>query len=256
MALSAGQHGAKFLQMGFRVPVSVDAQRLKRAWDTVFAATYISRTQLIFSGLKTFQIVSHCTSIWIIDDDLLRHLAIDSMNPPRYGETLGRFTLIEQSPSDRLLVMSVHHALYDCWSMQLIFAQVSVAYHGQPLASQSPFKSFINYLFCSSLNSDAFKTFWENAVREISCPMFPQTPSRLRNLSSVQRPVTRFCSPLAEARNQNLSISSAIRAAWAMVVSKDTYSAEAVFGVTLSGRDVLVDGISTIVGPTITTAPF
>jgi amino acid adenylation domain-containing protein/non-ribosomal peptide synthase protein (TIGR01720 family) len=53
----------------------------------------------------------------------------------------------------------------------------------------------------------------------------------------------------------DITVSSAVRAAWAILVSRHSGSPDIVFGATLSGRNVAVQGIENVVGPTITTVP-
>ncbi|WYZ36349.1 hypothetical protein EsH8_XIII_000001, partial [Colletotrichum jinshuiense] len=214
MALSARQSGAYFLQMVFRVPDTVESERLIDAWNSITAATDILRTRMIISGSKTYQVVTRSPADWTHGTNLSNYLNADSTNLP------------------------------------------GAAYHGKPIVVQTPYKSFIHYLHQGTITADASKKFWETSVAGISCPTFPQLPSATyQPLASSTAHHTTFIGG-ADARSSAVVISTSIRAAWAKVVSKYTYSDEAVFGVTLSGRDAPVDGISGIIGPTITTVPF
>ncbi|KAE8155442.1 hypothetical protein BDV40DRAFT_307011 [Aspergillus tamarii] len=136
--------------------------------------------------------------------------------------------------------------------MDLIHDQLTRAFQGQPLRRHEPFHSFITYLQRS--DDSAVDAFWRDELADLEAAVFPGLPS------AQYRP-----SPSAmlehTVRNVNTkghrhTLASYIHLAWSLVVAQYTDSAEAVYGLTVSGRSAPLDNISDIAGPTIATIPM
>lgn len=56
-------------------------------------------------------------------------------------------------------------------------------------------------------------------------------------------------------RHADITASTVVRAAWALLLAAYTGSDDVIFGETLTGRDIAVPGITEICGPTLTTVP-
>ncbi|KAE8868650.1 hypothetical protein PTNB29_02561 [Pyrenophora teres f. teres] len=63
------------------------------------------------------------------------------------------------------------------------------------------------------------------------------------------------CPPFTRCTT-DMTMSTLIRAAWALVASRYTSSDDVVFGTTVTGRNAPVAGIEAMVGPTIATVPL
>ncbi|MCJ1368281.1 hypothetical protein MMC16_007423 [Acarospora aff. strigata] len=171
------------------------------------------------------------------------------------GKPLARFALIQSEHSQDLsasfMVLTLHHALYDGWSIQLLLRQMDAAYHGMQVQAH-PFTSFIK--FATTQDTAAAQAFWKSEFAGLEASLFPALPTVANSAGtrcSIERSV-----PVDVTADATVTLSNTIRLAWAIVVSAYTDCEDVVFGVTLTGRNAPVPHIEDIMGPTFTTVPF
>lgn len=130
---------------------------------------------------------------------------------------------------------------------------VNQAYRGIPInPAEHEFRVFIEYI--RKHNSEEMAEYWRNSFGDCDCAAFPALPSLIRRPvanSEVAHPIK--CLP---PRSRDVTPSTLVRAAWALLVSRVTNSNDIVFGITVSGRSVPVRGLDKVVGPTIATFPL
>lgn len=252
MALSTIQPGAYVLQNVFELSPAVDLARLQTAWETTFEAVEILRTRILYME-KALQVVLRDTIKWQKAINLQQYLATDKQIPIEYKKELTRFAIVEEEEGDqkrRYLVWTIHHALYDGWSMSLILSNVQRVYAGQDLIKLVPFSRFINYL--GKVDKGKSNNFWQSQFSGLA----PQ--SFLQHAKPIQERVdgkVDFSFGFTKPAGSHVTMSTIVRAAWAVVISKYSDSEDIVFGSTVTGRNAPVSGITTIAGPTITTVP-
>jgi amino acid adenylation domain-containing protein/non-ribosomal peptide synthase protein (TIGR01720 family) len=260
MALSVVKAGTYVAQNVFRLPDSIDIDCFTTAWEEVINSTPILRTRVIHTNSGSLQVVLRKSSSWNYPNDLANYLQDDKNTPMEYGESLCRLALVRDDNCERhsyqtnYFVLTIHHALYDGWSLPLIFAAVKAAYDGQPRPIPAPFSTFCQYL--KNSGRKASEDFWKSTLDGISCPAFPQLPYTTYRPRADAKLEYRIKLEHDLIRYSNVRFSALIRGAWALVISKYTASTEAIFGVTLAGRNAPIPGIMGIVGPTITTVPI
>lgn len=253
MALSAKFVDAYVAQRVAELPLSV-AERLVEAFDKIVQSSPILRTRivnvpgqgLLQAVLKDGQLRRHHNG------DLQRYLELDREEHMDLGTALFRYGLVPQPGGEKgSVIMTAHHAIYDGWSMPLIFERVNSEVKGIESPRPLPFKNFIKYL----INQDTSLShqYWQNQLCGANPHQFPPLPQKGY--------ITRANSLLEHYVNVPASISSSftvptmIRGAWAVVASLYLGHPDVVFGETLTGRSAPVAGIEMMEGPMITTVP-
>lgn len=186
-------------------------------------------------------------------DDRGRHMEL--------GEPLARFALITEEETGKIhLVLTIHHALYDGWSMPLVVDRINRAYRGLKSECPPPFKSFIHHLH--SVDSTASENYWRAQLQGATGLQFPVLPRP--GYQTQAESLLEYYVPLAKKGNSwsgasgtamATTVATAIRAAWALVAARYMASEDVVFGETLTGRNAPVVGVERIEGPMITTVP-
>jgi non-ribosomal peptide synthetase component F len=172
-----------------------------------------------------------------------------STRPKRTVELGGNFIHFAGLQGD-VLAITVHHALLDYWSNSFFVDDLVATVLGQPLESRPSFANFIQYTL-DQQKDGGLEKFWQGKLRDAA----PSLLGGRAQENNVVRTQVNHNLPSFAAVNK-VSVGSLIYAAWAVVLSLHTFQQDLVFGVTLSGRDVPVEGILKISGPTITTVPF
>ncbi|GLB22897.1 nonribosomal peptide synthase [Aspergillus tubingensis] len=235
------------------IPADVDLDAWKHAWEEVVSAIPILRTrlaQLQEPGLQ--QVVLKDGITWKHSTDLARYLEEDRDEKMNLGENLARYAIIDH-PADgkRYMVWTVHHVLYDGWSEPIVLKKVSEVLQRQQPKVEAQMRDFVKYV--RDTDEAAMEEFWRRELKGAVGPQFPRLPSR-DYLPIPDGMIERHIS-LETNSGSPFTMATLIRAAWALVASQYTGNDDVVFGETLTGRDIPLAGVESIVGPLIATVP-
>lgn len=255
IALTTRKDGAYINRNVFKLPSSLDLPRFKEAWQATVAHEPILRTRIIHTTESgSIQVVLREPVTWQQYDSLAEYLDQDIDHNISYGTHLSYYAIVGNAKNDNLhFVWTVHHTLYDGWSMPLVFAQVERRYNGESIASTPPYRNFIANL--ASTDRAAIEGFWTAQLADKEPSTFPQLPSSSYLPRADQ--ATRRSFKLPQQAVSSFTTSTLFRASWALVTAAYTNpnADHVVFGATLSGRNANVHNITQMVGPTITTVP-
>lgn len=254
MALTAQNDDAYVLRNVYRIPNNVNMESFIGAWELVVQAHAILRTRLCFSSAlrRYMQVVVKESIGWVTKHDSVQdYINDDKSRIFSAGSPLAHFGLITNR-DDNLFIFSLHHAIYDGFSLQEIFEDLQNAFSGLPLANQGDVRPFIAYLE-SQPQADQ-ETYWEQQLGGEPATSWPQVPrsNRQEPISCMSRRALRN----VESQRSGFTTSLLLRAAWALTVSQYASSEDIILAVTLSGRDIPVRGVANIVGPLLTTVPL
>ncbi|KMU92088.1 nonribosomal peptide synthetase 6 [Coccidioides immitis H538.4] len=254
MALSAKISEAYVAQRVVELSDWDTAVKLKAAFDTTIADCPILRTRIVQiprHGLMQVIIKENIT--WHSSNSLEQYLQEDRETPMGLGTALSRFALIEDQTTCKVhIVLTIHHALYDGWSMPLVVERVNGAYNGIKMERPTPFRSFIKYL--NDMDRAASESYWTEQLQGASSLQFPVLPEP--GYQPQAESLLEHYIPLTKRSASSTSIATAIRGAWALLASEYTMTDDVVFGETLTGRNAPIEGIEQIEGPMITTVPI
>ncbi|KAF2136002.1 uncharacterized protein K452DRAFT_303125 [Aplosporella prunicola CBS 121167] len=237
-----------------RIPSELDLDAWKQAWEEVVAANPILRSRLVQLQEPGLQQVALKEGIaWRESADLAQYLEDDRKEKMELGQSLARYAIVT-APGDeqRYMVWTIHHVLYDGWSEPLVLEQVRTALQHQQLQIPAQMRDFVGWV--RSTDEAAMQDFWRQELKGAVGPQFPRLPSRdylPTPSATVERQI-----PLGEAgAGWPFTMATLIRGAWALVASQYAGSDDVVFGETLTGRDIALAGVESIVGPLIATVP-
>ncbi|KAK3216152.1 hypothetical protein GRF29_8g2302175 [Pseudopithomyces chartarum] len=252
MSLTSKRAGDYIMQSVLELQADVDEDAFRAAWERIVRSTAILRTRIVqHSKLGLLQVVLAEDIRWVEAGALEEHLG-DRLVSMGLGDPLTRYALVkEPQGGKRWFAWSVHHALYDGWSLPRILRAVTQVYSGAVLESQTSFNAFINYVV--EQNHEDTKAYWQNTLAECEATLFPVLTSAVTQ-PVADATVEYQCLPLVKATSDTTT-STLIRAAWTIVASRYTSSDDVVFGATVTGRNAPVAGIETILGPTFSTVP-
>ncbi|KAI9905096.1 hypothetical protein N3K66_001625 [Trichothecium roseum] len=174
-SLSSPGHPRYIIRHTFRLSHEVDSRRLWQAWRLVILANPVLRTRFVQSEdtHSLIQVVTTEEMTWDVYENL-ETAVTESSKPAQLGDPLLRLSLVNQSAGCRYLIVIIHHAACDGWSLGQTLRQVEAAYYGQE-PSSSPFKNFISYL----RNSDEHRAaqFWGEELGDFAGTHFPTATS-------------------------------------------------------------------------------
>lgn len=255
IALSSKQPGAYVAMSTYQLPKDIDLSRFRKAWQEVADTEAVLRTRIVFTkSLGFFQVVVQEPITWNSVADAQSIPDTDRHLPPQDGGILCRYTIVGENTPTPLFIWTAHHALYDGWSLPLLLNKVEARYQmpQSAIADLTPsYSRFIEYI--SSIDPVESDKFWQGRLSESATSKFPQLPHPAYEVQATSQVTHVAC--LTKPPEMELTTASLVRAAWALVISIYSYSDDVVFGEILTGRDVPVGSIHSIIGPTLTSVP-
>ncbi|KAF2106956.1 putative nonribosomal peptide synthase [Lophiotrema nucula] len=241
-------------QFCISLPPALDINAFRVAWERTMLDLPILRTRLMLIASGFVQVVVEDEFEWTIQEtDLKSFLAQERKVVFEVGQRLAGYVLIEdESSKQKYMVWTLHHAIFDAWSLSAILDYVRCHYENRKTPHHQPFQDFVQ--FCVRNHGDAAYQFWRSHLANAPIPSFPKFPSK--NYQSMDRSCLTYTMESLRRDGLTFSFTTVARAAWALLLSQYEGSDDVVFGNTLHGRNSCPPSIQDVVGPTITTLPI
>ncbi|KAJ5923143.1 nonribosomal peptide synthase [Penicillium verrucosum] len=234
-------------EIALQVQDGVDPVRLKSAWKAITTANPILRTRIVSTTKGFMQVVLLQDFVW---EEPMCVKQSKGYVQEGLSSTNGSLVKFHYGRPSRELKLTIHHSIWDGWSLQVVLSQFEDAYQGRGLA-RSSFSPFVYHT--QSLQS--VEEFWATEFLGLNAPVFPALPSSNYRPSPTEA-LNHVIRRLDTTGGTEHTVATYIHLAWSLLVAHYTDSTDVLYGVTLSGRYAPVPDIETIVGPTIATVPL
>ncbi|KAI0133898.1 hypothetical protein BJ170DRAFT_574622, partial [Xylariales sp. AK1849] len=235
---SSGRSGG-LDQHVFEVREHISPTQLHEAWNLVAANCPALRTRIVELGqYGVCQVTLKTVPDWTEEDSLSEYLHWDKDVSIRFGRPLCRFGEVREPSGMRYFVLSVHHTIYDPWTLSLALDAFRNACDGVPLSPLESFGTFMRRL--PNRVASTADDYWKARRQCHDMPQFPRIPSEAPNANR------------SSSRSSNLEGSTEVdilRAAWALCLSRLTGEDNISFGIYVDGRNTLVKHIARVTGP-------
>ncbi|KAH8899824.1 acetyl-CoA synthetase-like protein [Thozetella sp. PMI_491] len=257
-ALSLANDGSYVAHFPIRLCKGVDEVKFRAAWHTVTKAFAFMRTRVIQSGTSTYAVVVRKTARWRVATSMETYIAKDLGSRVDFGEPLTRFAYIKDdrpqtnpSLSDNLIVWTTHHTVYDGVSVLLFLNALARAYRGELLEPEVPFTRFLSHTKGSDDSSS--REYWLSQYQAGDVATYPKVPypAYRPHSSGVLSRYVRLDQP----KESRITAANVVRAALALTIAQMTESSRVNYLETVSGREISVPGVDSIVNPTFATMP-
>lgn len=239
-----------------RLSVGIDLARFRAAWERIWEGSPVLRTRFVNTALAgSLQAVVRQEIPWTRAQGLQAYLEADgaSLMPP--GSCLARFAVIDDGDDTIYFVWTMHHMLYDGWSIPLICQRFNAVYHGIDVEPVADFRMFVAY--SKSLDRERTVAYWTKVLDHVAPSTFPAPASgqatrlaQSRYKASLELPTTAKL-----LQTSGLTLSTVVQAAWALMIGSCCKTDDVLFGVTVSGRNAALVDIEKLDGPTLATVP-
>ncbi|RDI25353.1 non-ribosomal peptide synthetase [Lentzea flaviverrucosa] len=179
----------------------------------------------------------------------------DPSRPP-----LLRMALVRMGSGRHELVVTVHHAVLDGWSIPLLTRDLLRLYAGDGVVRGAPaYRGFLSWL--TAQDHDASVAAWAAELAAVDEPtlLAPATGAAVdpRDIAEIDTCLsTRDGEALvAAAARMGVTLNTVVQGAWGVVLAELTGNREVLFGATVSGRPPQLPGVAEMVGPFINTVP-
>ncbi|KAN0064563.1 hypothetical protein ACQY0O_002191 [Thecaphora frezii] len=258
----------------FKTRCALDAQRLASAWSELQRRHAILRTAFITVDNQPYQVVMKAehSSVPVrrvsVQGGSLENAAKETIRaasaaiwdlrtPPLQ---LSHLMSSSSHGGDELLVLSLHHVLYDAFALELLLRDFATLYAGSgPCESATNWIEYVDHVSAHAPDSAAF---WREALQhadtgvllrqrrahddEAGCEVFVLHPNVLSGNKRYE----------ARLQAQGTSLQALILAAWSHLLSSWTGAPSPLFGIYQLGRSASFDGIDRLVAPCMSVLPL
>ncbi|KAL6812511.1 hypothetical protein J3E69DRAFT_348791 [Trichoderma sp. SZMC 28015] len=253
MALSVKQLGSYLAKNLYKLPKHVDVNRFKSAWEHTMEICSNLRTRIVLVDGTAIQVILQNCHDWESSEalDLSTYSQEVSAIRVSYGSKLVRYALL-QGGKDNYFGLTMHHSIFDGWSMGCIMGTLDSIYRENEPPSLTQYARFVKYTM--ELDRHAARKYWLEQLHDAKCASFPSNTTT----TSSANPITGYVSKEVDFSNYSktsITKASIIRAAWAIVLARYCDANDVCFGATVSGRNAALVGADSMPGVMLATVP-
>ncbi|KZV86819.1 acetyl-CoA synthetase-like protein [Exidia glandulosa HHB12029] len=246
----------------FELEEFVDVPRLRSAWLDVVRRTQVLRTTFHEGSDHAWIAAVHLdvhlrwSESSCRDDKVplaVRSIAAQSsIREPSDFETPLYHVHIIVTPTRTLMVLVIHHALYDGTSLLYMLQDVKAAYHGLDPQPRPQFSAALPFILHRPHDAVDFWRQRLSGYTAVKCPSGnPDAAAILCERRSALR--TEVIEQATQA--METTVQAAALLAWAKVYTSFVGRRDVVFGHVISGRSIPLDGALLAAGPLFNTIP-
>ncbi|TGO86380.1 hypothetical protein BPOR_0309g00080 [Botrytis porri] len=171
------------------------------------------------------------------------------------------FEILPTKSSLKLLI-HIHHALYDAWSIDLLLDDLNCLLQDEIPTPRPSFADVVGGYLNGSLTSDSqvSKDYWKDHIANLELrhlPTFHTSKVASARLAVAHHSTKLSTLDVEQAAKQLASSPQAVfQAAYALILASYLGSADVCFGTVFSGRTIPLAGIEDIIGPCLSTLPI
>ncbi|CRK13661.1 hypothetical protein BN1708_010896 [Verticillium longisporum] len=257
------------------------------------SSAYHNLLELEFPASCSLEQVRNCLEKMVQQNDILRSGFVETGGsfvrvifkslPKSQIQSVDQFTLSAQQTADDYesiwlhpfqaqvatstagapprLLLRMHHAIYDGWTVDLMIQDLSAILAGQEVGLRPQFGQVTAFVNSAPLvDLDISRAFWAEHLFDWQKPSFPRLMSRPPDTSepqSMSRTLTLPEGDLREAAKKlglhtQVFFQAAVSLIWGAILG----TSDVVIGCVSSGRTLPVEGIEDIMGPCIASLPL
>lgn len=258
MTLTDSRSGAYIAHHTLSLGPKINISRFKRAYQEVVTTHPVLRTRIVYleqSG--AFQVVLREHMHWQTSDSLENYMKEDKQRSMRTGDALTRYGLVpDVNNNGWVFIWTAHHAIYDAWTLDLLFDRLDKAYKGHSPSPDYTFKEFMTAV--SNTDVEASRQFWTEYLAGATRNEFPSVVSMSKQPVADASLVHKITLPTSQCKDEQMvgiTMASIIRAAWGILIGSHSESEDVVFGGIVSGRNTHIPNADRIFGPAIAAVP-
>ena len=241
----------------------LDLERLRKSMSKLVRQFDILRTVFIPCGNRFFQVqlrhVRPQVLVYETDQDFgeyTRYLRDHSPEAsPKLGEPYVQLIVLRRAGSHtHRIILRMSHAQYDGVCLPRIMEAFQAGYEGRPLPPASA--PFSNYVLEGSANaSTGHYDYWRALLQGSSMTSVVYREQPKYGASDSKSKTLKRNIKLPALTTRNITTATILKAAWTSALAQLSGNSDIVFGNLISGRNVAVEGVESIVGPCLNIIP-
>ena len=241
----------------------LDLERLRKSVSKLVHQFDILRTVFIPCGNRFFQVqlrhVRPQLQVYQTEEDFgnyTQHLRDHSPDAsPKLGEPYVQLIVLRRPGSHaHRIILRMSHAQYDGVCLPRIMEAFQAGYEGRPL--QPAPAQFAKYVLEGSGNAGSgHYDYWRSLLQGSSMTSVVHREQPRYGASELKSKTLKRNISLPALTTRNITTATILKAAWTSALAQLSGRSDIVFGNLISGRNVAVDGVESIVGPCLNILP-
>jgi len=272
-ALYEPDSDAYIVQTLLEIEGDLNPEKMRCAWQQIIDEIPILRTGFSWEGLsQPLQKVSLFAQVpWkerdIQNQESLLNVILEADRKESFNllnAPLMRLQLIQVEAKRYFLLWTKHHIILDGWSNPIILKRMLNNYENVLNTNQIvPYKKYIEWL--QKQDQKSAEVFWKNYLSGTEEPTLFNTICEHSQSQGTSLDYEYLYLSTSEeetyqlkelAKRYNLTLNTIIQGLWSILLNCYLQKNDLIFGVTVSGRSIDLDGIEDMVGLFINTLPL
>ncbi|KJX96290.1 hypothetical protein TI39_contig680g00002 [Zymoseptoria brevis] len=272
----------------FKLQSDLLVSQVRRAWDelrrhhAILRSSFVAVTKSCVGGPKAMQVTqkTHCVNTRAdgtfslvesneartLDALLVQHLQQTNDQPSSLLSPPARLTLLRTADGHSAIVMRLHHAMYDAWSIRGILRDFDVLLADGELSGSIDLVKALHAILAERKPNDE-QVFWSRTLQEAQKTILPggadETETRgplgpqhlVRMPSVVSAAAVRSLERLSQSK-ASASLSPALLLAFAQTLAEYTGTTSPTFGFYDASRSLGPTDLTNMAVPTMTLTPL
>jgi amino acid adenylation domain-containing protein len=243
------------LQTVYSLPQHVDLERFKELWNSAIRRHPVLRTRIVSTSAGVFQAVlkGSTSPIWKEASDLEQYKRKDQLDHMSYGDCLVRLaTLKSHDTNESFFVYTVQHLIYDGFSNGILCRELDEAYFkGFPDIPLPKMSQYIKHV--TEADKVAATSFWTsylgNAVtKSLLAPVDERT--------TIKESWKTMAMDIPKLHGSDCTLPTMIEVACGLAIAQQLGCPDVIFNSDRAGRNLPLEGIQDLVGPTTLFLPL
>jgi NRPS condensation-like uncharacterized protein/aryl carrier-like protein len=229
---------------------AVNIEKMERAWRSVIRAHPVLRTSFVEIWDPEIPVayaqIIHSEEHVDFQTVHLHEVSVESIietQRPKARNELASCPLISITIAvdgdKRFIILSIAHALYDGWSINLLHEDVAKSYAGAD-CMRPPVDDILEHIVASS--GDEALRFWRATLSSFTPVPFLPMEHAEKESAAVHRAEQSLSVPLSKAeafcKRQSITLQALLVSCWGLVLAAHVRKLDVAFGLVLSGRNV------------------
>lgn len=243
----------------FKFDSTVDKSDLERACRRLVEHHQILRTVFIVHHRRVFQVVLRSPRVEFHQykscsrgEEVISELIDkDRAQDVKLGQLMVRFMYVDYGTESSCLIFRMSHAQYDGVCLPTIYKDLKAAYIGEELSKGLSFVHFVSGV--RRAQTAKAEAFWTSRLDGSSMTQFlsrSEPPLGNDSIRFISRAI-----PSVSLNTYDVTLASVIKTAWALIQAGLSGQKDVVFGHVISGRNLPLQYIDSIVGDCVNCIP-
>jgi amino acid adenylation domain-containing protein len=242
------------LQSVYSLPQHVDLERFRALWNSAIRRHPILRSRVVNTTSGVFQaVLKDHSPTWTEASDLERYLKRDKADNMKFGDCLLRLAIVKSHDhSERFFVLTIQHLIYDGFSSGILFKELEAAYfQGFPDVPLPRMNQYVKYI--TQADKATATDFWTSYLGDATTmPLL----AAVEDGTVISEKWRTMVTDMPRLYGADCTLPTMIEVASGLAIAQHLGCPDVIFNSDRSGRNLPVEGIQDLVGPTTLFLPL